>query len=731
MNNRVFKTSQFCLSIVVTVAMMVSSAVGSTGTANKKSAHFGLINERRIDSILAVMTLDEKIAMTHKDGMFTSAGIKRLGIPELQSTDGPFGVREELERNSWKALNLVTDSATFFPTGSALAATWNPDMAYTYGVGLGQEAWSRGKQVLLGPAINITRTPVNGRTFEYMSEDPLLNSSIAVGYVQGVQSTGVASCVKHFAVNNQETRRDSVDSKVDERALREIYLPAFKAAVQDADARCIMSAYNKVNGQYCGENNYLLNTMAKGEWGFKGLVMSDWGGTQSTVDAALNGLDIEMGSDKYFTQPLLDAVKNGKISVSVIDEKVRRILRVILYGQRTRPAPQNSIIATPAHSRMVYEIASQSIVLLKNSAKLLPLSAKKLKTIAIIGDNATRKHQSGGFGAGVKARYEITPLAGLKNKLGTSIGIQFAQGYESKFLKNEKGEKTGTDNTPNQKLIQEAVAVAKSSDAVVVFAGTNREVETEGTDRTSLKLPFGQDELIEAVISANPKTIVVVVAGAPVDMGTINRSASAILYSWFNGSEGGNAVADVIFGTVNPSGKLPFTFPAVLDESPAHALKTFPGDSGATYAEGILVGYRWFDTKNIAPAYCFGHGLSYTEFAYSAMKTDKQTYTADEKIRISLQLKNSGLTSGSEVVQIYIRDMEPTVLKANKELKAFKKIVMPKGSSTVTVKMEIRVADLAYFDAQKMKWIVTPGKYMIQAGSSSRDIRESAVVSIQ
>jgi beta-glucosidase len=716
---------------VLALCAMVLITSGASSPCSAKNTHqdFGKINERKIDKIIAAMTLEEKIAMTHKDGMFTSAGIPRLGIPALKSADGPFGVREELEYNSWKVLGLTTDSATFFPTGSALAATWNPAMAYQYGVGLGQETWSRGKDVILGPAINITRTPVNGRTFEYMSEDPLLNSRIVVGYINGVQSTGVASCVKHFAVNNQETNRGAVDVRVGERALREIYLPAFKAAVEDAHVRCLMSAYNKVNGQYCGENKFLLTTVAKGEWGFKGLVMSDWGGTHSTVDAAMNGLDIEMGSDKYFTQPLFEAVKAGTVPVSVIDEKARRILRVILYSLKTAPAPATSVIATRAHAKIAYDIASQSIVLLKNSAKLLPLSAHTVKTIAVIGDNATHKHQSGGFGAGVKARSEVTPLAGLMNRVGKTVAIKFAQGYEPKFLKNTQWGKRTIDTTVNRQLIDEAVVAAKAADVAVIFAGTNHDVETEATDRTALTLPFGQDELIKAVTAANPKTIVVVVAGAPVDMQTINGSASAILYSWFNGSEGGNALADVLFGAVNHSGKLPLTFPAALKDSPAHALGTFPGDSTATYAEGILVGYRWFDTKKIDPAYCFGHGLSYTDFAYSNVKTDKQSYRADEKIRISVNVKNTGSVPGAEVVQIYVSDMDPKVMKAAKELKAFRKVLVPKGA-TIAVTLEINASDLAWFNETDGKWVVSPGKYAIHAGSSSRDIRASAAITI-
>jgi beta-glucosidase len=722
------------ISILVLLVSCILPQTWSTASAStddaERTSRFAQAYEARIDSIIAVLTLDEKILMLHQNSKFSSAGIERLGIPELKCTDGPFGVREEVERQSWTPLGLTTDSATFFPTGSALAATWNPELAFAYGQALGQEAWARGKDIILGPAINITRTPVNGRTFEYMSEDPYLNSRLAVGYIDGVQSTGVAACVKHFAVNNQETNRATLNVLIDERTLREIYLPAFRAAIQEAGAKCLMSAYNKVRGQYCGEDEFLLNQVAKGEWGFKGLVMSDWGGTHSTVAAALNGLDVEMGTDEYFSGALATAVTTGKVPVSVIDEKVRRILRVIFYCRETPPAPAHSVVVTAAHTKTAYDVASESIVLLKNSSKLLPLAADHVKKIAVIGDNATHKHSSGGFGAGVKAQHEVTPLAGLQHKLGNSVSIRFARGYEPAFKKKDKGRGRIPDSTPNEKLIAEAVEAARNADVAIVVAGTNHDVETEATDRPNLTLPFGQDELIRAVAAVNPKTIVVVAAGAPVDLRSINASVSAVLFSWYNGSEGGTALADVLFGDVNPSGKLPLTFPATLDDSPAHALHTFPGDSTANYAEGILVGYRWFDTKHITPTYCFGYGLSYTDFAYSAMTTDKQAYTQNEKIQISLKLKNTGPRPGDEVVQLYVRDMAPVVPKAEKELKAFRKIMVPAGSE-VDVHMQVNASDIAYYDALQMKWVVAPGAYKLQAGSSSQDIRATSVVTIK
>jgi beta-glucosidase len=688
------------------------------------------VDEKRIDSILAAMTLEEKVAMFCGNGLFTSPGVPRLGIPDLRYTDGPTGVREEMELKSWKSLGLTTDSATFFPTGSALAATWNTEMAYELGIGIGEETKARGKDILLAPAVNITRTPLNGRTFEYMSEDPFLNSRLSVGYIKGVQYTGVAACVKHYAANNQETNRGRVNVLMDERSLREIYLPAFRASVTEAKAYTVMSAYNKFRGNYCGENNYLLNKILREEWGFKGFVMSDWGGTHSTIPAALNGLDVEMGSGRFFGDSLLMAVKAGKIPMSLVDEKVRRILRVKLFTLKT-PVPAAGLLSTPDHQKKAYDIASQSIVLLKNPANILPLNPNEIKKIVVIGDNAIHTHASGGFGAGVKTRVEITPLQGLKDKLGKGVNIEFVQGYKPSFT-SRRGRGFGRQPVyePDTALIKEAVMAARQADAVILCVGNNHDVETEATDRSSLALPFGQDQLIRSVCEVNPRTIVVVVAGAPVDLHAANASGGAILWSWFNGSQGGSALADVILGKVNPSGKLPFTLPALLDDSPAHALGTFPGDSVAEYKEGILVGYRWFDTKNVEPLYHFGHGLSYSKFVYSELKTDRKNYQSNGVIKISLRLKNEGPFDGMETVQIYVKDMKPLVLKASKELKAFKKTMVENGKTRV-LELEIPVSELSYYDMDLGRWNLTPGNYEILAGSSSGDIRASCEIKIK
>ncbi|HEY5370168.1 MAG TPA: glycoside hydrolase family 3 C-terminal domain-containing protein [Hanamia sp.] len=679
--------------------------------------------EAKISNLIKKMTLEEKVTVLHANSIFKTGGISRLGIPGLSMDDGPLGVREELSAGGgWTPANLTTDSATFFPNGSALAATWNPSLAYRYGVALGEEARARGKDVILAPAINITRIPIGGRTYEYLSEDPFLNTQLAVNAIKGIQTQNVAACVKHFALNNQETNRGTVNVEVSERALREIYFPAFKASIENANSWSIMSAYNKVRGEYCSENDYLLNKILRGEWGFKGIVISDWGGTHSTVAAANNGLDVEMGSrppydSYYFAKPLLDSVKAGKVSEKTIDDKVRRILWVLYKTSLSKSMAKGSL-NTPAHSQTVYDIASESIVLLKNDKHLLPLNTAGIKTIAVIGDNATRTNHSGGFGAGVKAKYEITPLQGLQNALGKKVQINFAQGYRAKL----------NDDDPS--LITEAVNTAKNSDVAILFIGGNRDYESESRDRKDLSLPFGEQALVDAVTAANANTIVVVIGGAPYDINKIKKDNHTIVWSWFNGSEGGHALADVLTGKINPSGKLPFTFPVALDESPAFYLHTFPGDNlTAVYKEGILVGYRWYDTKNIAPLYPFGYGLSYTNFNYSGLKTDKKTYNINDNITITTMVKNTGKRAGKETVELYIGKPNSAVERAEKELKAFKKVMVPAGKE-VMVTLSVPVKSLAYYDEGKSKWVVEAGKYNLMVGKSSRDIEAKETISI-
>jgi beta-glucosidase len=683
------------------------------------------LSDSKIDIIISGMSLEEKIAMLHGNGMFSSAGISRLGIPEMKYTDGPFGIREELEKNSWNSMRLKTDSATFFPTGSALAATWSPDLAYTLGNALGEEAKNRGKDILLGPAVNITRVPTGGRTFEYLSEDPLLSARLTVAYIKGVQDRGVGACVKHFALNNQETNRGRVNVIVDERTMREIYLPPFEAAVKEANVFAFMAAYNKIAGSWCSENGDLLNRILKKEWGFNGLVVSDWGGTHSTVKAAIGGLDVEMGTSgsAFFGQALIDSVKAGHVPIEVINEKVRRILRVRFAVEPVSETKTGAVVSTPEHGKIAYQVASHSIVLLKNTGHILPVDLKKVRSIAVIGENATRKFASGGFGAGVKTRYEVTPLEGLQRKIGDKISIKFALGYKSSFIQNhQSGGRRLPNNAVDSVLLKEAVQLAKNSDITIIFAGTNREFESESSDRPDLRLPYGQDELISAVTAVNPRTIVVLVAAAPLDLNNTQNSSPALLISWFNGSEGGNALADVILGNVNPSGKLPFTFPASLNDSPAFSLGTFPGDNNAFYKEGSLVGYRWFDTKKIKPLFPFGFGLSYTGFSYRGIKTDKLKYSSDETIQVTIELKNTGKMNGDEVVQLYVHRMNSQVEWPEKELKGFTRVSLNPGESK-KVTISLPVSQLKYWDAQIHDWRLENGKIQVMIGSSSSDIR--------
>ena len=689
--------------------------------------------EVKINQLLKKMTLEEKIAMLHANSIFTTAGVPRLGIPGLSTDDGPLGIREELDAGGgWAPANLTTDSATFFPNGSAIAATWNPELANRYGIAIGEEARARNKDVLLAPAFNIDRTPVGGRTYEYYSEDPFLNSQLAVAAVKGIQSWHVAACVKHYVLNNQETERGRVNVEISERALREIYLPAFKASIEQGHAWTIMSAYNKVRGVYCSENAYLLQTILKEQWNFQGIVISDWGGTHSTVNAANNGLDVEMGSpppydNYYFGHPLLEAVRAGKVSERTVDDKVRRILRVVYETSLSNDRPSGKL-NTPAHTKTAFDIAAESIVLLKNDRHLLPLNLPTIKTIAVIGDNAVRTNHLGGFGAGVKAQHEITPLQGLQNALANRVDIKFAQGYRAHNL-NPGGQSPGPE-IADSSLVAEAATKAALSDVAILFIGGNRDVESESRDRQDLRLPFGEQQLVDAVTAANANTIVVVVGGAPYDLKKVKENNHTIVWEWYNGSEGGNALAAVITGAINPSGKLPFTFPVALEESPAHYEHTFPGeDLTAHYTEGILVGYRWYDTKAIAPLFPFGYGLSYTSFSYSRLQADKTSYATNDKIKVTAIIKNVGKMDGKETVELYVGKAGSAVERAEKELKGFTKVWIPAGRE-IKIALTVPVKSLAYYDEQKRAWVVEPGKYKLMAASSSRDIRAAETINV-
>ncbi len=720
--------------------------------------------DTEIDSIIPQMTLEEKVNMLHGKQMFTSAGIERLGIADMVYVDGPFGIREEMEPNSWTPLGWETDKATFFPTGSALAATWSPELAYAYGTGMAREARLRGKDMLLGPAINIQRIPTGGRTYEYLSEDPFLSSSLSVGYTKGVQDNGVAVCLKHYALNNQENNRGNVNVIIGERAMREIYLPPFRAAVEEADAYGVMAAYNKVDGWWCSENDMLLNRILRDEWGFAGIVISDWGGVHHTVQPVIYGLNVEMPGSRFMGEPLLDSIKAGFVPEKVIDKRVREILRVRV-AIKPIPADQanKEVTSKPEQQKIAYDVACKSIVMLKNDG-ILPLDLGKKPMIAVIGANATQTMGLGGMGAGVKTLYEVTPLEGLKNRIGDKAEIIFAQGYipevfdfASMFRRRtpeERAKEAREKELMISKLTKEALDIAKKADLVLFIGGDNRAVETEGSDRRDIKLPSGQDVLISKIAEVNPEIVTVLASGAPNDLNVVELISKAILISWFNGTEGGNALADVLLGNISPSGRLPFTLPVKLEDSPAFALDNYsPGPSrrdifagvvaesdaagntqkteeeqdvkdpnDAYYSEESLVGYRWYDTKNIPVMYPFGHGLTYTTFEYSSLTTDKEKYGKSDIISVSFELKNTGSVAAEEVVQAYVHRINPSVEWPYKELKAFSRVILETGESK-NVTLEIPVKDLQYWNEEIHNWDDDPCDIELLVGASAGDIK--------
>ncbi|QEE50869.1 glycosyl hydrolase [Flavobacterium alkalisoli] len=747
MNNKILCLSAALILTVVsckddkTADVTASTETVNTYTGTPMSDEY----DAKIDSIVGQMTLEEKIGLLHGYSMFTNEGVERLGVPEVHMADGPLGIREELQRMSWAPLGLDNDFATYYPAGAGLSAAWSPELAHTFGRSIGEEARARGKDVLLAPAFNIIRTPLGGRTYEYMTEDPFLNKTLIVPYVVGVQENNVAACIKHYAANNQETNRGTVDVLMDERTLREIYLPAFHDAVVKANAYSVMGAYNKFRGDYLCENRYMLQNILRDEWGFKGVVISDWDAVHTTKKALEAGTDLEMGtnapsfSEFWFANPLLKAVKEGTVSEAEVDKHAKRILKLLfnVKAMGNTDSRAKGSLATEAHYKDAYNIAAESVVLLKNNENLLPLNTKEVKSIAVIGANATAKHSQGGFGAGVKTKREVTPLEALKAKLPQSVTINYAEGYKTLFKPKkemkfgevtQEAKETITDLDPA--MVTEAVEAAKKSDVVVLFVGANRDYETEASDRIDLSLPFGQEKLIAAVKAANPKTIVVFVAGAPYDINSVEKENSTIVWSWYNGSEGGNALADILLGTVNPSGKLPWTMPKQLADSPAHATNSFPGTESVTYKEGILIGYRWFDTKNVEPLYPFGYGLSYSTFKLENAKADKKSYKEDDTITVTVDVKNTGKQDGKEVVQLYVSKAESAVERAAKELKGFNK-VMIKAGNTEKVNIKVPVKELAYYDENSKGWVVEKGNYTFKLGNSSKNITQEVTVNVE
>ncbi|MBF4487792.1 glycoside hydrolase family 3 C-terminal domain-containing protein [Flavobacterium sp. CSZ] len=691
--------------------------------------------DARIKDALSRMTLEEKAALCHAQSKFSSKGVPRLGIPDVWSADGSHGVSDEKLWDEWSGAQWTNDSCTAFPALTCLAATFNPDISRLYGKSIGEEALYRNKTMLLGPGVNIYRTPLNGRNFEYMGEDPFLASRMVVPYIQGVQSNGVAACVKHFALNNQEISRGEINVNISERALHEIYLPAFKAAVQEGNVWSIMGAYNKIWGVHCCHNDLLLNKILKNDWKFDGVVVSDWGGVHNTDQAVNGGLDIEMGtytnglttqghfpfSSYYLADPFLKGIKSGEYEISKLDDKAARILRMILRTTMSVNRPFGRFVS-PEHSLAARQIAEEGVVLLKNDKQFLPITQGKYKKIAVIGENATRSLILGGGSTSLKAAYEISPLQGLKNKYGENH-ILYSMGYASgrPLYGAEEPSKLNIDSLQNA-----ALAVARDADVVLFIGGLNKNYyqDCESGDRKSLSLPFGQDKLIQAIQRVNKNVAVILLSGNAVSMPWLDK-VPAVVQGWYLGSEAGNALADIISGEVNPSGKLPISFPKKLEDVGAHAFDklSYPGDGVSVYyKEDILVGYRWYDTKNIPVLFPFGYGLSYTTFQYGKPVISSKSITPSDSLVIKIPIKNTGKVVGKETVQLYINDEKSSLSRPVKELKGFKKVSLGPGEEK-TVSFTLKKEDLSYYDDKENKWVAEPGKFNIMIGASATDIR--------
>ena len=710
--------------------------------------------EQRVKDALSRMTLEEKVAMLHAQSKFSSSGVPRLGIPEFWTTDGPHGVRAEVKWDEWDQAGWTNDSIIAYPALTALSATWNKKMSWNYGKALGEEKKKKKKDILLGPGVNIYRTPLNGRNFEYMGEDPFLTSKMVVPYIQGVQSNGVATSVKHYALNNQEMFRHTSNVKIDDRALYELYLPPFKAAVTEGDSWTIMGAYDMYKGQYASQNQYLLNDILKGEWNYKGVVVSDWGAVNNTEQAIKNGLDLEFGSwtnglsagtknaydNYYLAQPYLNLIKSGKVGTKELDDKVTRLLNLAYKTTMNKNKPFGNV-GSEDHKAVAKQVGEEGIVLLKNQNNVLPIDLNKVKTIAVIGENAIKMMTVGGGSSSLKAKYETLPLEGIKSRFGKETEVKYARGYVGDPGGEYNGVKSGQDlkdDRPADVILNEAVELAKKTDFVIFIGGLNKadHQDAEGVDRESYGLPYYQDKLITELAKANKNLAVVLVSGNAVAMPWI-KDVPAIVESWYLGSEAGNSLASVLAGDANPSGKLPFTFPVKLEDNSAHQLGEYPGNKeelaagkgkdqrnpiNITYNEGIFVGYRWHDTKKIKPLFSFGHGLSYTTFEFGKAKADKTTISQDDKITFTFTVKNTGKKAGAEVAQLYISDVKSSLPRPTKELKGFEKIFLNPGEEK-EVSITVDKAALSFFDADKHAWVAEPGDFEALIGNSSDNIK--------
>lgn len=739
----------------IITASMLSLLLGGTVQAQSLPVYLDDSKpiEDRIEDALSRITVEEKVALIHAQSKFSSPGVARLGIPEFWMTDGPHGIRPEVLWDEWNQAGWTNDSCVAFPALTCLAATWNPEAALLYGQSIGEEARYRNKTVLLGPGVNIYRTPLNGRNFEYMGEDPYLASQMVVPYVKGVQQNGVAACVKHYALNNQEINRHTTNVIVDDRALYEIYLPAFKAAVQKGKAWAIMGSYNLYKNQHNCHNRYLLNDILKGEWGFDGVVVSDWGGVHNTEEAIYNGMDMEFGSwtnglskgmgnaydNYYLAHPYLKQIKEGKIGTKELDDKVRRILRLAFRTTMNRNRPYGAMLSEE-HIAAARKIGEEGIVLLQNKKNILPIDLNRTKKIAVIGENALKMMTVGGGSSSLKVQYECSPLDGIKRRIGDGIEISYARGYVGDTGGQFDGVSSGQnlkDDRSARQLIEEAVRIVQSADYVIFIGGLNKSghQDCEDTDRKGLELPYKQDKVIGALAKVNKNLIVVNISGNAVAMPWISE-VPAVIQAWYLGTEAGNAIASVLVGDVNPSGKLPFTFPEKLEDVGAHQLGDYPGrqrEDGIfdeKYNESIFVGYRWTDKQKIRPLFPFGHGLSYTTFAYGKATVNKKVMKIDEQIAITVPITNTGKRIGSEIVQLYISDLKSSLPRPVKELKGFSKIQLAPGE-TQEVTFLIDKQALSFFNDSRHEWVAEPGKFEAQIAASATDIKSKVTFELE
>ena len=707
--------------------------------------------EQRVEDALSRMTLDEKIALIHAQSKFSSPGVKRLGIPDLWTDDGPHGVRPDVLWDEWEQAGQTNDSCVAFPALTCLAATWNPAMARLYGESLGEEALYRGKNVILGPGVNIYRTPLCGRNFEYLGEDPLLASRMVVPYVQGLQSKGVAACVKHYALNNDEEYRHQVNVIVSDRALHEIYLPAFKAAVQEGGAWALMGAYNLYKDQHNCHNEILLNKILKQDWQFDGVVISDWGGTHSTEQAVMNGLDLEFGTwtdglafgtsnaydNYYLAQSYKKLILDGKLSTKELDEKVRRVLRLHFRTTMNRQRP-HGFLCSESHYDAALKIAQEGIVLLKNEAPkgkgttpILPMDANKKQRILVVGENAIKMMTVGGGSSSLKVQKEILPLDGIKARFGNAQ-VDYARGYVGDTVQSYNGVTVGRslyETRSKEELLNEAVEKARNADVVIFVGGLNKSdyQDAEGHDRKSYDLPYAQNEVIEALVAVNPRLVFVGISGSGFELPWLAK-VPAIVQGWFVGSESGEAIASVLAGDVNPSGKLPFTWYADINQCGAHALNAYPGVwregnkiIDEEYKEGVFVGYRWIDKQKLKPTFPFGYGLSYTTFSLGKAVADRKELTGDQQISFTVSVTNTGNRSGAETIQLYVSEKKASADRPVKELKAFQKVFLQPGE-TRDVTLTIDRSALSFYDEVSGQWKAEPGTFEALIGTASSNL---------